>query len=218
MEGGGDYHDEPSQRYSGTTINEAMSLFVNQTFVSHSGKVLDFKIDCDALTDADLATLASVIAKRFKFGAVEGVPRGGLRLAEALQPYVTKGPALIVDDVLTTGASMEQARKALTDRGVVIFARGPCPSWITPIFKLDGEFWEEQPPSDGITECGRLDVAAALALKMKQEGSVVVSETLHISVDSLLAMIDGSYAFNRKVLRSLGFKQIGVGRYIKRGR
>lgn len=118
-----------------------MTLFVDHSFVSHSGKPLDFKIDCDALSDDDLATLAIIIAKRIKFRAVEGIQRGGLRLAAALQQYVTKGPRLIVDDVLTTGASMEQARKALTDRGVAIFARWPCPPWITPIFKLDGKFW-----------------------------------------------------------------------------
>lgn len=53
-----------------------MNLFVDHSFVSNSGNPLDFKIDCDALSDDDLATLAIIIAKRIKFGAVEGIPHG----------------------------------------------------------------------------------------------------------------------------------------------
>lgn len=102
--------------------------------------MLEFKIDCDALHDNDISALAAIIARRYRFGAVEGIPRGGLRLSAALRPYVTQGPTLIVDDVLTAGNSMEAARKATTDRGVVIFARGPCPDWVTPIFELHSKF------------------------------------------------------------------------------
>jgi len=117
-----------------------MNLIVAEEFISHAGRLLDFKIECDALSDADIAALASVIARRIKFGAVYGVPRGGLRLANALEPYATSGPRLIVDDVLTTGKSMVEVRNSTNDRGVVIFARGPCPDWITPIFSLEMMF------------------------------------------------------------------------------
>lgn len=117
-----------------------MNLIVAEEFISHAGRLLDFKIECDALSDADIAALAAVIARRIKFGSVYGVPRGGLRLAKALEPYATSGPRLIVDDVLTTGKSMVEVMDSTTDRGVVIFARGPCPDWITPIFSLEMMF------------------------------------------------------------------------------
>ena len=117
-----------------------MNLIVAEEFISHAGRLLDFKIECDALSDADIAELAAIIAMRFRFGQVVGIPRGGLRLAKALEPYAKTGPTLIVDDVLTTGRSMEAAREAVSDRGVVIFARGPCPSWVTPVFSLDMKF------------------------------------------------------------------------------
>lgn len=113
-----------------------MALIVAKSFVSHSGLNLDFKIDCDALSDADIAALAAIIARRVEFGSVLGIPRGGLRLAKALEPYASVGPRLIVDDVLTTGASMEAARMSDADIGVVIFARGPCPDWVTPVFRV----------------------------------------------------------------------------------
>lgn len=42
-------------------------------------------------------------------------------------------PVLIVDDVLTTGASMEEARAGRPARGMVLFSRmSPWPAWITP--------------------------------------------------------------------------------------
>lgn len=119
----------------------ARHLFVDGDFVAHSGDTLGFKIDCDALADADLATLARQFANSAKFGEVVSVPRGGDRFAAALRKHCTAGPTLIVDDVLTTGRSMEQARRRVPGLsaysaaiGVVIFARGPYPKWITPLF------------------------------------------------------------------------------------
>jgi hypothetical protein len=113
-------------------------LFVDGEFKSHSGAVLPFKIDCDALSAADIETLAEEISRRFRFGSVFGVPRGGERLAEALRDHISfdDPTTLIVDDVLTTGASMEDARERFGSPtiGVVIFARGPCPNWVTPLF------------------------------------------------------------------------------------
>lgn len=118
-------------------------LFVDEPFRSHSGLDFSWKIDCDALTDADLATLAArVYHKLGHFHRVVGVPRGGLRFAAALEPYASPkvyGVTLVVDDVLTTGASIEEVRDSLaTDYviGIVIFARAPCPRWIRPIFSL----------------------------------------------------------------------------------
>lgn len=108
-------------------------MFVRQNFVSHSGLNLDWKIECDDLSNGDIETLAYVISKKVTFGSIYGIPRGGRRLANALQKYCTTGPRLLVDDVLTTGGSLEAVRQP-GDLGVVIFARGPCPDWVIPLF------------------------------------------------------------------------------------
>jgi len=117
-----------------------MTLFKRGDFQLHSGELSSWKIDCDALTDEDIETLARLIADRFTFGFVEGIATGGWRLAKALEKWVTTGKLLIVDDVLTTGASMEEQRAGREAVGVVIFARGVCASWITPMFST--ESWE----------------------------------------------------------------------------
>jgi hypothetical protein len=64
-----------------------------------------------------------------------------VRFAKALEKYIDPDGdiRLIVDDVLTTGTSMEEARKQLgwdDATGIVIFARGRCPDWILPIFDM----------------------------------------------------------------------------------
>ncbi len=133
-----------------------MSLFQSGNFTLSSGKRSDLKIDCDALTDEDIETLAYLIYKRLSsswHGATAShicpVPTGGDRLASALgkrrqdRRYVKivhGAPVLIVDDVFTTGRSMEAERLKHPEpvRGVVIFARAPCPTWITPLFQFAG--------------------------------------------------------------------------------
>ena len=118
-----------------------VDLLQTGVFDLHSGGQTTWKIDCDALTDDDLATAASLLSERTgRYGSVEGVPTGGLRLAEAFRKYQTEGPLLIVDDVLTTGASMEEQRAGRDATGAVIFARGRCPPWVTSLFTV-GEGW-----------------------------------------------------------------------------
>lgn len=129
------------------------NLFVDKSFVSAAGLPLAFKIDCDALTDEDLACLAKQAAEayqyegsRISFHTVAGVPTGGLRFAAALEPYcLPPGKhvkyTLVVDDVYTTGTSINEFIKTREDmyiRGLVIFARGKhkLPDWIQPIFQL----------------------------------------------------------------------------------
>ena len=91
------------------------------------------------LTDEDLATLAELVeATVGNFGSVEGVPTGGTKLAEALECYTKEGSLLIVDDVLTTGASMETQRAGREAIGAVIFARAEPPPWITALFIMKG--------------------------------------------------------------------------------
>lgn len=133
---------------------DASSLFKSGTFHLHSGELSEWKIDCDALTDDDLDTLAQMIGRRVgKFSVAEGVPNGGLRLAAALNRRFAKNdaPVLIVDDVLTTGASMEAQRAGREANGAVIFARGPVPSWITPLFQYAAH------PHDGAGDPPRVD-------------------------------------------------------------
>ena len=120
---------------------DAVNLFQSGDFTLHSGEQSALKIECDALTSADWDTLAAMVAQRFKFAAVSWVPTGGMKFAFALQDYATNDtahPVLLVDDVLTTGESMEATRLLLSDPsiGVVAFARGACPDWIHPIFKM----------------------------------------------------------------------------------
>lgn len=124
-----------------------MSLLQRGSFTLHSGQQSWFKIDCDALSDEDIEVVAAIIAEWWpqQFHFVQGIPRGGLRLMRALGKYCATVPlgddplTLIVDDVLTTGGSMEAARKEIRGRspqGVVIFARIKPPHWIRPVFQL----------------------------------------------------------------------------------
>ena len=123
-----------------------MTLFKRGKFTSHSGIELDFKIECDALTDDDIECVAEYIASKVDFGVVEGIPRGGIRLADALEKYaVWESPfnILIVDDVLTTGTSVERAKADQPPQvhpddviGFVIFARTKPPDWVHAMFVL----------------------------------------------------------------------------------
>lgn len=117
-----------------------MNLFKIGNFTLRSGFKSHWKIDCDALTEEDWETLAYMIHEQVEFGSVIGIPMGGLKLADALEGYCSEGyPILIVDDVLTTGESMENMRKEVGDNsiGVVIFARGKCSDWIFPVFRIN---------------------------------------------------------------------------------
>lgn len=121
-------------------------LFQSGDLILHSGRRSRWKIDCDGLTAADWQTLALMVWELVgPFSSVVGVPRGGLPLAEALLPYRAEaGPHLIVDDVLTTGASLAEFRQACSAPqviGAVVFARGRCPGWVRPLFQLSRDLW-----------------------------------------------------------------------------
>jgi len=112
-----------------------VALFQWGRFKSASGATLDWKIECDALTDEDWKCIALASAPRLgHFNSVLGVPRGGERLANALRPHRVQNvnTCLIVDDVWTTGKSMlEFAARIEANpnlwRGFVAFARGGLP-------------------------------------------------------------------------------------------
>jgi hypothetical protein len=121
-----------------------MGVFKYGTLNTHSGLQFSFKIDCDRLQDTDISCFVRIITHKFIFSRVVGVPRGGLRLAEALRPHCVPGyPVMVVDDVMTTGASMEEARAAVlaeepgaSVNGVVMFSRGRELPWVWPILRV----------------------------------------------------------------------------------
>jgi orotate phosphoribosyltransferase len=116
------------------------NLFQIGDFTLHSGNTSKFKIECDALVDADWDAIAMWIRTRYRFSEVYGVPTGGTKLADRLKDYTTPNSCfLIVDDVFSTGVSMQAARDKfgrLDTLGVVVFSRGQCPQWIQPIFQM----------------------------------------------------------------------------------
>lgn len=110
-----------------------MALFRRGNFKLHSGQQSGWKVDCDALVDEDWVTAAWMISRKLTFSRVIGIPTGGLRLAYFLSEYTSRtGPTLIVDDVFTTGGSMEEARQKVHGPciGYVVFARGKRPDWV----------------------------------------------------------------------------------------
>lgn len=127
---------------------KTITLEIAGEFTLHSGNTRNFKIDCDALSDKDIEAIAKIISDKLEFSRVVGIPTGGQRLAKALERYKENtGVTLIVDDVLTTGNSMEEQYNKIKETnkskdivGIVIFARGKCPWWIIPIFELNTNF------------------------------------------------------------------------------
>lgn len=117
-----------------------MGLFIKEKVQLNSGKISNFKIECDALTDEDWECLAYLASKKIKFKSVVSVPTGGDTFAKYLSEYTIDDetlPTLICDDVLTSGGSMERKKSELNINnviGVVAFTRGTCPDWITPLF------------------------------------------------------------------------------------
>src|SRR3990167_50385 len=94
-----------------------MRLFPRKRFIGAAGQPLTWKIECDSLTKDDWLTLAQIAKERFnlKPSRWHSVPKGGYWFATALMEVVVvdhHGDWIIVDDVLTTGATI---RRALTE-------------------------------------------------------------------------------------------------------
>lgn len=108
-----------------------MALFNKGQFELASGKISDFKIDCDFLSDESIEAIAYKLSTKYTFGKVFGVPTGGLRLATALEKFCSESPTiLLVEDVVTTGNSLRQYRENIIalypDQNIInisIFAR-----------------------------------------------------------------------------------------------
>jgi hypothetical protein len=200
-------------------------LFQAGDVTLHSGERSDFKINCDALMASDFAALANMLVRRIApFSRVEGVPRGGLRWAEVLNigGYCTPGePLLIVDDVLTTGASMEQQRAGRDAIGAVIFARGPCPSWVMPLFTL-------QPQQAGIGPSEKERTMSGLEALLRRADTAVTqlsqspSSRIRDTVPALGDVFTQSASLIRDLMAAIGdlshqlrkSQQAGIGPWL----
>ena len=122
-------------------------LFQSIDFTSHSGLDLSWKIEMDALSDPEWFTIKKMIMELTPpFKEAVGIPTGGTKLGDLLNEHGTgkeEDPICIVDDVLTTGESMEyfltqyqRNRRPFTVIGWVVFARGQCPGWVTSLFQM----------------------------------------------------------------------------------
>ena len=111
-------------------------LFRSGEFKLSSGGISRWKIECDNLDVEDWTLLAMMIAEHSSsFGAVVGIPRGGLALATALVPHITTGPRLLVDDVWTTGGTIAKWRQP-NDVVWVAFARSQPTDGTRAVFTL----------------------------------------------------------------------------------
>lgn len=130
-------------------MGDTVGLFQVGQFQFSSGVRSPFKFECDEMTDDEIAALAFLGSHQIcHFADVVPVPKGksgseidnAKRFAKALDRYAKPGYGitLLVDDVLTTGASMEAARakcgSAITV-GLVMFAYKRPASWITPVLQ-----------------------------------------------------------------------------------
>jgi orotate phosphoribosyltransferase len=132
-----------------------MPLFVPGEFTAASGKTLRTKIECDALTAQDWDGIAELAFPMLPpFAHVNGVPRGGIPFAKAMEKYAVPNEKavdegvysiLVCEDVITTGGSVEKWMNHL--RGlypahindfiiVCAFARGKLPDGYYSVFSL----------------------------------------------------------------------------------
>lgn len=129
-----------------------MGLFQRGDFIFTSGARSPIKFEFDKATDEDIEFFALIGAHQVGyFGKVVPVPKGksgspidnAKRLAHAMHKYIRDcGVALIVDDVWTTGKSMEACRienmrpHPFQPIGWVAFAYERPASWVTAGFVM----------------------------------------------------------------------------------
>jgi len=134
----------------GWPLGQPIDLFQTGNFVSHAGLNLTWKIEMDAISDAEWECLAKMISEveNRQFSEVIGIPRGGIKLQNALSNYTSghcADPILIVDDVWTTGGSFREFSEigiieSLTQDkgwfGWCIFARTPTRNPVRALFDM----------------------------------------------------------------------------------
>ena len=125
------------------TYHTEAKLFSVGDFVSHAGLPLKWKIECDAISPDEWEALATMIMEyqTEPFGKVVGIPRGGVPLQKALEPYATgkdTDPLLVVDDVYTTGTSFMEFCGEDDCLKWVVFARVPTKGGVKALFTMPG--------------------------------------------------------------------------------
>lgn len=139
-----------------------MNLFETGDFILHNGAATFWRLNAECFSSDDLIKFAQIVLANVWFHGIDrvvGVPTGGEAFAEAIRrlrtyplledaAYVPDHPGaftLIVDDVLTTGASMQNAARRVKSPivGAVIFARPDpytgkfcVPDWVHPLFTI----------------------------------------------------------------------------------
>ena len=146
-----DYYDTLSEGFIHSSyIEPKTDLFQQSNFKSHAGLDLTWKIECDAISDAEWECFARMISEieTRQFSKVVGIPRGGVKLQNALSNYVSGNaddPILIVDDVWTTGTSFREFTEIQTIKddieqkdwfGWCIFARTMTDSKVSALFQM----------------------------------------------------------------------------------
>jgi|TARA_B100001093_G_scaffold462228_1_gene477290 hypothetical protein len=146
-----DYYDTLSEGFIHSSyIEPKTDLFQQSNFKSHAGLDLTWKIECDAISDAEWECFARMISEieTRQFSKVVGIPRGGVKLQNALSNYVSgdaNDPILIVDDVWTTGTSFREFTEIQTIKddieqkdwfGWCIFARTMTDSKVSALFQM----------------------------------------------------------------------------------
>ena len=123
-----------------------IDLFQKIDFTSHAGLDLTWKIEMDALSQKEWECISTMILELSPpFREAIGIPTGGVKLQNLLNQYGTgerTDPICIVDDVLTTGGSMNEFLQKRQWRyptkyiGWVVFARNKPPEWCKALFQM----------------------------------------------------------------------------------
>ena len=125
-----------------------MDLFQDVDIIGHAGGKLTWKIECDAISDAEWQVLANLILHYEKrpFRVAIGIPTGATTLGNILNRHATgerQHPVLVVDDVYTTGTSVREFKeKNYADEHIiqwVCFARKPTTSDVNALFTMPAE-------------------------------------------------------------------------------
>jgi len=125
-----------------------MDLFQEVDIIGHAGGRLTWKIECDAISDAEWEVLAKQILhyERRPFRVAIGIPSGATKLGDILNRYASgqpQHPVLVVDDVYTTGTSFKEFKqKHYQDEHImqwVIFARKPTTHDVNALFTMPAE-------------------------------------------------------------------------------
>ena len=131
-----------------------IDLFQKVDFKSHAGLDLKWKIEMDALSHKEWECIALMIMELSSpFKEAIGIPRGGNILGKLMNRHGTgkrEDPICIVDDVLTTGGSMNEFKTKRQWRnpskyiGWVVFARSEPPDWVNVLFQMPRR-WIDDP-------------------------------------------------------------------------